>query len=159
MSTGVEIPVQLVWALANTEATIAGDVRIRPQHFFLAILKLADKCLADQLDALDLSQAERVRLLHNARDIRHFLEMKPPEITKLRRSLRQRTRTGRGKREATMLHRSPEARRVFTVATQNALRARRQGLSVLHILEALFATGSVTLDGIGVTLRDQDNGG
>lgn len=159
MSTSIEMPVQLLWAVANGEANIAGDVQIRPHHFFLAILKLGDRVFADQLEALEVSEVERAGLFQNIRDIRCFLELTTQEITTLRRALRQRTCTGRGERVPTMLHRSPESRQVFAVAIRNAQETKCRKLTVLHVLEALFTTHSVTLAQITAVLRDHNGKG
>jgi len=97
MSIAIDVSVQFTWAIANTEAFLAGDSRIRPIHFLLGILKVIDPAFTEQVSGLDLPEEHLVRLKRTAQAARHYLEMSPDDITNFRRRLR---RTVRAKGQA-----------------------------------------------------------
>lgn len=147
MSLHVDTSVQLVWALANTEASCAGDDRIRPVHFFLGVLKLIDPHFQKQLEGVELPEEGRQQLTRDGRNVRQYLEMTSEEVTRLRRSIRRQVRDGKSARkEIEMLHRSEDSRAVFQAAAARVIRAGGAALSVAHLAEALFESGSISLD-------------
>lgn len=147
MSLHVETAVQLVWALANTEANLAGDDRIRPVHFFLGILKVADPQFQRQLEGVELPEEARQQIVQQGKAVRHYLEMSGEEVMRVRRGVRRELREGKSaKKEITMLHRSEEARAVFQFAATKAVEGGCAGLGVGHLAEALFETGNINLD-------------
>lgn len=149
MSLRIDTSVQLVWALANTEANLAGDKLLCPVHFFLGVLKLLDPGFLSQLKNVELTDEEQTRILEMGKQARHFLEMSVDDVTRLRRSLRAKLRTGETcKKEIHMLHRTEESRAVFIAAGKKTIQDGRDGLTLLDLLEALFETGAVSLDGL-----------
>lgn len=149
MSVRTDISVQLVWAIANTEANLAGETHILPAHFFLGILKLSDPCFLKQLNGVAIPEDERRALGCLSKQIRHYLEMSVEEATRLRRSLRDNLRAGKSARkEIRMLHRAENSRSVFRQAVAKVIQAGENTLSALHLAEALFDTGCVSLDSL-----------
>lgn len=147
MSVSIDISGQFVWAIANSESNLAGDERIRPVHLLLGVLKVADEKFPVQVKGVNLSEEETKRLAQAGRQVRQFLEMKSEEITTLRRSIRTDIRQGRKPRsDAQLLHRSDEARQVFAGAAERAAKAGTSGVSIVHLLEALFDTGVVNIE-------------
>lgn len=147
MSLSIDYSVQLVWAIANTEANFACDQNIRPVHFFLAILKFCDSRFPSQIKHIDLTEEARLNIASVGAQIRHYLEMPGDEVTKLRRSLRGTVRgDANAPTELVMLHRSDEARNIFKVAASKAASSDSPHITVLHILEALFETGNIDVE-------------
>jgi len=149
MSVRTDVSVQLVWAIANTEANLAGETHIRPVHFFLGILKLIDPHFLRHLDGVAIPEDERRALGELSKQIRHYLEMPVEEATRLRRSLRGDLREGKSdRREIRMLHRAEESRGVFREAVAKVVQAGGNTLSAIQLAEALFDTGCVSLDSL-----------
>lgn len=147
MSISVHESVQLVWAIANTEANLCGDERIRPIHFFLGILKVADNAFADQLQGVKIPEETATELRKQAGEVRHYLEITPAETTRLRRSVRADLRSGRQPHaEMELLHRSEESRTVFRAAAIQATATGAPELSMLHLTSALFEVGGISFD-------------
>jgi ATP-dependent Clp protease ATP-binding subunit ClpC len=161
MSLSIDTSSQFVWAMANTEANFAHDDRIRPVHFFLGILKFCDVRFPSQIKNVDLSDEERQFLVELGAQTRHYLEMRPEEVTKLRRSMRSQIRTESAPppHELSMLHRSDEARKVFSIAASKAVATNSTRLNALHILEALFESGEVSADGLHKPSQRPDSKG
>jgi len=150
MSLYIEKPVRFVWLIANTEAYLAGEKLIRPLHFFLALLKVADPNFGRQLEGVEISENEQKQLAKNGRDICRFLEMNPEKAKVLRRSIRQEIRLHNRKISGMkFLHRSPESRQLFRVAAQCAVQKGKIALSAPCLLEALFASGLIAFDSAG----------
>lgn len=148
MSVNVGTSAQLVWAIANTEANLAGDNRIRPIHFFLGVLKLIDPHFLKQLQGVELPADEQIQLGQQSLQARHYLEMSVDKVTQLRRSIRAELRVNKGVRaDMRMLHRSNESRTVFQTAAEKAVQSGAS-LSVLHLVASLFETGYVSLDNL-----------
>ncbi|MEI8120433.1 MAG: AAA family ATPase [bacterium] len=149
MSLNADLSIQLVWAIANTEANLSGEKRIRPIHFYLGILKLVDPRFLKQLHGVDIPEEEQRSLGQLSKDVRHYLEMTVDEITKLRRALRSGLREGTPEKvEIHMLHRSDDSRKVFLEAGNKVIQAGGKSLSVLQLAEALFESGAISLDGL-----------
>ena len=88
MSIAIDISVQFAWAIANTEAFLAGDRRIQPIHFLLGILKVVDPSFTKQVSTLEIPEERIARLQGTATAARHYLEMSPDDVTAFRRRLR-----------------------------------------------------------------------
>ena len=147
MSLYIEKPVRFVWLIANTEAYLAGEERIRPLHFFLALLKAADPKLGLQLVASDINQDEQMKLAKDGKDICRYLEMTPSDAKRMRRAIRKQIRpTDVSISGMKFLHRTPESRQLFRVAAQRAAARGETVLSSPCLLESLFATGMIALD-------------
>jgi ATP-dependent Clp protease ATP-binding subunit ClpA len=147
MSIHADTSIQLVWAIANLEANLAGAKDIHPMHFFLGILKVIDPFFLTKLQKVDLTEEQKTALKKVSKDVRHYLEMSVAEVTQLRRSLRQGLRAGHSKpSEVQVLHRSAEARKVFEHATGTKGGKGQSVLTALELLKALFDTGQVPLE-------------
>lgn len=150
MSLYIEKPVRFVWLLANTEAYLAGEVRIRPIHFFLALLKVADPKFGQQITGAEISEEEQKQLAKNGRDVCRYLEMNPSEAKQLRRSIRKQIRpANKSISGMELLHRAPESRQIFRLAAHRAIQKGKITLTSLSLLEALFASGMISLDSAG----------
>ena len=144
MSLHPDTSVQLAWAIANTEANLSGDDRIRPVHFFLAILKLIDPQFIRQLEGVDIPHDDHKRIALQSKQVRQYLEMSADEVTHLRRSIRGQLRSGKDHgTDIRMLHRSDESRNVFRSAAEKVVQAGADQVSILHLAEALFETGNI----------------
>lgn len=149
MSMHADSSVQLAWAIANTEANLAGETHIHPVHLFLGILKVIDPHFLKQLEGVNLPDDERAKLVEISKHVRQYLEMSIEDVTRLRRSLRGDLREGQPAQvEIHMLHRSDESRAVFQAAMQKIAQGGGTSLSVLDLVEALFQTGSINLAGL-----------
>jgi len=147
MSIKADAGVQFAWAIANTEANLAGETRIRPVHFYLGVLKVIDPDFLRQLEGIDLPEGERKELAKIAKQVRQYLELSVQDVTRMRRSLRGDLRNGNSPQtEIHMLHRSDESRAVFQAAAQIANKSGAAKFTALHLVDALFQTGSVSLN-------------
>jgi hypothetical protein len=147
MSIHADTSIQLVWAIANLEANLAGATDIHPMHFFLGILKVIDPPFLTQLQKVDITDEQKNDLKKVSKAIRHYLEMSVAAITKLRRSLRQGIRGSSPKpSEVKILHRSPDARTVFRKAAGDAAGQGQSVVSALDLVKALFDTGQIKLE-------------
>jgi ATP-dependent Clp protease ATP-binding subunit ClpA len=147
VSVSLDTSVQLAWAIANTEANLADDVSIRPVHFLLGVLKLMDPSFASQLDGLDLSEEQRTRLKSLPPRGRQYLEMKPDDITRLRRGIRKKLRQGKqAHSDIRQLHRSSKSRQVFSRLAQAAVHQRQPCVDVMLLLQELVGTDAVDIE-------------
>lgn len=149
MSVHTDVSVQLVWAIANTEANLAGETRIRPVHFFIGILKLIDPHFLKHLEGVEISEDDRGALVELSKQIRQYLEMRAEDAKRLRRSLRGDLREGKSTSgEIHVLHRTEDSRRVFREAVAKVIQAGGNTLSALQLAQALFDSGCVSLDSL-----------
>jgi hypothetical protein len=147
MSIHADRSIQLVWAIANLEANLAGATEIHPMHFFLAILKVIDPPFLAQLQKVDITDEQKDNFKKISKDIRHYLEMSVTDVTKLRRSLRLGLRGGHPKpKEVKSLHRSSDARTVFNKAADNVSGQGHSVVNALDLVKALFDTGQINLE-------------
>jgi ATP-dependent Clp protease ATP-binding subunit ClpA len=152
VSISIDISIQLVWAVANSEAFLAGDQRIRPVHFLLGILKVIDPAFTKQMAALDIPEEQKQRLIQTGAAARHYLEMSPDDITAFRRRLRKKTRA-KAKQPSlqtprTMLHRSEESRALFASLANRGTDSRNHEITVLSLLEELVRSKAVDLESL-----------
>lgn len=152
MSIAIDVSVQFTWAIANTEAFLAGDSRIRPIHFLLGILKVIDPAFTEQVSGLDLPEEHLVRLKRTAQAARHYLEMSPDDITNFRRRLR---RTVRAKGQASsghgqipVLHRSDQSRAIFAALGNRTTQTRQREITALSLLEEFVRSEVVDLEAL-----------
>lgn len=139
---------QLIWAIANMEAVLAGATSIHPVHFLLGILKLMDPGVVKRAADLGLSTEESTKLAQSVANAKHYLELGDKRITRLRRAIRLRARKGRQidpTAELALLHRDDASRKVFAHAIERAENQHRKTISLEHLLESLFETGSISL--------------
>lgn len=147
MSVSLDTSVQLAWAIANTEANLAGDSCIRPVHFLLGILKLMDPAFASQLDGVELSEEQLSHLSSLPSRGRQYLEMKAPDITKLRRGIRKELRRGnKAHTDIRQLHRSRESRQIFSRLAGIALQERHPCIDAMQLMQVIVAAGAVDIE-------------
>lgn len=139
---------QLAWAVANAEANMAGDQRIRPQHLLLGVLKVIDADFIGSVRLPEVSAAERESLPRIAAEVCQYLEMGQEQVKAMRRRMRREVRgSAKPNDENALLHRSDETRAVFEKASEAAAGANAPAISLAHLAEALFAGGHVSIDG------------
>ena len=152
MSIAIDISIQFTWAIANTEAFLAGDRRIRPVHFLLGILKVIDPAFMKQVGELDVPEEHRQRLAKTGANARHYLEMSPDDITVFRRKLRRKTRAGSPRRNQRgplpVLHRSSESRALFGALASRAAASRQREVSAVTLLEELVRSRTIDLEAL-----------
>ena len=150
MSIAIDISIQFAWAIANTEAFLAADRRIRPVHFLLGILKVIDPAFTKQVSTLRIPPEQQESLARTGTAARHYLEMSPEDITSFRRRLRKKIRAKAPSPDHTgplpVLHRSDESRAVFSSLVRHAAGSRHEEVSVLTLLEELVRTESVDIE-------------
>lgn len=64
---------QIAWLIANAEAKNLGAAEILPVHFLLATMKIIDPKFPEQLDALNLTSEDWVKMCKEAQSIRHYI--------------------------------------------------------------------------------------
>lgn len=151
MSIMIDVSVQLAWAIANTEAFLAGSQRIEPIHFFLGILKTIDPSSERQISVLEIPEKHLDRMRKTSLAARQYLEMNPVELTNYRRRIRETLRVGattqKGDGTIPHLHRSDGLRTIFATVASQATVTRQKDITALTLLEELIQSGSVDLDG------------
>jgi len=138
---GIEIDpaVQFTWALANAEACLSGEDRIRPAHFFLAILNIFDDAFRNDAEQMGLPEVGIESLLEFAAHGIANLGSDAEAITAARRKLRETLREHRPARPLCMLHRADESRTLFKNAAARALAGKAAGLEMRHLWMELLA--------------------
>lgn len=150
MSLQIDTSIRFVWAIANAEANYAGDSRIRPLHFFIAILKIPDPKFIRTLQDSEAEDEFGDQISKTGRDICGFLEMDTEALKKLRRDIRHDIfHSSRDRSDIQSLHRSEESRELFHTAAKQAEKQAVGMLTPLHLLEVLFSSGSISLDATG----------
>lgn len=128
---------ELAWNIAAHEAVVARIEQIRPEHFFMALLKLSE--IGDKaLEALVSRESVAVALCEDRDQVRRILRARKISSTIVRRALRQAVERGTYDHGKQVVHRSDASRRVF----QQAVALVPQEEDVLrpsHLLRALLA--------------------
>lgn len=147
MSVHIDPLVRFLWLIANSEANYAGDSRIRPLHFLIALLKLPDDSVIRLLKESKTEDDILQHLKKVGRDICGYLEMDKDRVKILRRRVRKDIHNStKDRSDIQMLHRSEEARELFHSAQKKAESLNCEKLNSLHLLEALFMDGYVSID-------------
>ena len=151
----------VAWHLAALEAGAAAHATIKPGHLFIALCKVCDLPLPDAIGMAD------------EQDLRSRLPLLEAEVEEIRqvfkrtgldpRHFRRRLRTALGTEGESpadgVMHRSPDARRLFDRAEQLCGVSRAQCLRPVHILWALcemeespwgYLAGEMQIDRIGL---------
>jgi len=147
MRVNLDLSIQLVWAIANGEANMAGDTRIRPVHFLLGILKTIDPFFLKQVSShLDIRPQQLRHLGRLSSEAKRYLEMSSDEVTAFRRCLRRELRKEEAARDQiVMLHRSDESRFLFRDLGQRSAREGLRSVTSVHLLEELARTDGFDL--------------
>jgi hypothetical protein len=131
---GINESVQLVWAMANSEAWLAGSARIEPVHFLLASLTIIDGLFDDPAEALDFNQESISSVFKIASECRSKMKMTDDEITSARRGIRKTLRKQReGAHDLGLLHRTAESRFMFQRAGRRARKLGASELTLFHL--------------------------
>ena len=131
---GINESVQLVWAMANSEAWLAGSARIEPVHFLLASLMIIDGLFNDAAEALDFTQESISSVFKIASECRSKMKMTDYEITSARRGIRKTLRQQReGAHDLGLLHRTAESRFMFQRAGRRARNVGAPELTLFHL--------------------------
>lgn len=150
MEMRVDATLQLAWALANAEANLASSDLIEPIHFFLAALKIADPDIASSLQGVELAEEDQSALNDCSNHIRSYLELSSARAKNIRRSIRTRLRGKKAPQGAmTVLHRSSDARKLFSKAVQLAAEGCMTEVGVMHLVQALFELKFVDISDLG----------
>lgn len=152
MSIALDFSVQFTWAIANTEAFLAGDSQIRPIHFFLGILKVIDPAFTQQVSDLDVPEEHLLRLNRTAQAARHYLEMAPDEITifrrRLRRTVRAKDHVSADNKQIPILSRSDQSRAIFDSLSNRKTTTRQSEITALSLLEELVRSEVIDLEAL-----------
>jgi ATP-dependent Clp protease ATP-binding subunit ClpC len=128
----------LTWALASSEACLAGSPRIEPIHFLVAILKIVDDAYQRDVEELNLDP----EIIHSLGDAvsqaRAALCVSDEEVTEARRGLRGALMDGVSPIPVRRLHRSKASRVLFARAAMRAVEESSAELTVLHLLQELL---------------------
>ncbi len=81
--------VQLVWAIANVEACLAGENQIGTVHLLLGTLKVIDDAFLEEIHRLGLSSEIEQDLRESVNKCREIVQMKGRRITVARRAVRK----------------------------------------------------------------------
>jgi hypothetical protein len=135
---GINDSVQLVWAMANGEAFLAGSTKIEPIHFLLASLLIIDGLFEDAAHALDFTQDSIRSIFNIAAECRSRMKMTDDEITFARRRISKTLRQREGMQDLKMLHRAPESRFMFQRAGRRAQNDGASELTLLYILTEIL---------------------
>jgi hypothetical protein len=73
--------VQLVWAIANVEACLAGENQIGTVHLLLGTLKVIDDAFLEEIHRLGLSSEIEQDLRESVNKCREIVQMKGRRIT------------------------------------------------------------------------------
>ena len=139
---------KLCWLIANAEAKHLGATEILPIHFLLAVMKIIDPKLPDQLDGLNVSSEEWASMCKEAQSIRHYIDVIPDRVTQKRRRLRNRLASQRVNRPIDaegMLHRSAKLKKAFSDA---CMFSEGDTLMLKTLVESLFELELLSLDDI-----------
>ena len=149
MKLHIDISAQLVWSIANIEASVAGYSNIHPIHFFLGILKFIDPHFYKRLHAFGISDGERDDFERISKQIVQYLEMQHADVVRLRRSIRGKLKSKkRAHIDYRLLHRSEDSRNVFELAKKKAIEAGETAFSAIHLTEALFESECINIESI-----------
>ena len=130
--------VELAWQIANTEACLAGSLRIEPVHFLLAALKIADDVIDGAAPNLSATPEAQPSTRQIAAECRQLLGLADAELTAARRALRRQLREQGTPRPVRRLHRTDQARELFESAISRMLERGDRALTLLHLLEQLL---------------------
>jgi ATP-dependent Clp protease ATP-binding subunit ClpA len=119
---------------------MAGEAEISPVHFLLGVLKVVDPGFIRSLAELDVPDEAVREIKAQSRESLKLIGKSSLWVMQTRRSLRERCRKNGGQEtKPAMLHRSATSRELFRRATDEALAAREDSLTLVHLLSALLA--------------------
>jgi ATP-dependent Clp protease ATP-binding subunit ClpA len=129
--------IELIWQLAGQEAIAAEFREIEPEHFLMALLKLAETSVAE-IERLETGPETMRALMADIIALRRELGARQMDAGAVRRELRKTLGPGGCPYEGGQIHRTPAARECFDRALQAAAGAGSDTLTGLHLLRAMF---------------------
>lgn len=137
--------VVMLWALAGAEARAGRHENIEPAHLMLGLCKLCDLPL-DQVLPADLPGVEDAvaALETEVEQVRSVFRSVGLDVTTFRRRLRGVLGIGEGALASQVIHRSPEARRIFKRAAELSS-ASGEEPRASHVLGALLVRDAALL--------------
>lgn len=128
---------KIVWQIAEIEARALGSRTIEPSHFLLGALKVVDLDFPNQLEELNLATDEWKSMCKDAVKVRHYLDVIPDKIGKVRRRLRHRLRrTANSPLSAkTKIHRSRKSCAAFFDAH---CQLQNDTITLLQLMRSMF---------------------
>ena len=132
--------------IAESEAQAGRFASILPEHFWMALCKLAE--LPERLVRMVIRDgAEEVAAVQNEiKALRVLFAARRIETTTLRRKLR--AAIGRGPGSTEDLHRSPESRELFRNAARLAAGDGKTPVGILHLARAILKSPPPSLAGL-----------
>jgi ATP-dependent Clp protease ATP-binding subunit ClpA len=131
----------LIWKMAAREMAAGRFSEIEPEHYCMALLKLADMPWTSIAAAAEGEDAAR-GIASDCESLRETMRKCGIESTRARRALRSRLGRGGELAQPAKVHRSPASRALFESAAMLASRSGREALEPLHLLTALFESPS-----------------
>jgi len=160
----VSASIELVWQLACREAIAGRQESIAPEHFCMALLKLAE--LSSEQFARMSPNGDRIagELTRDAEAIRNTLEGGGLSSRQARRQLRKAVGKGEVAYDGGQMHRSDSSRVLFDDAARLADESGSATLTPEHLFSALTAKPTrligeiVLVDGKGLPVAGQQPG-
>ena len=135
----VSASIELLWQLACREAIAGRFAAIEPEHFCMALMKLAELPVA-QIEKLSPNGGRVAEeLVHDAQALRKALSGLGVDSTQGRRKLRATLGKGDAAYDGGEMHRSERSRALFDEAARLADEAGSEALTPSHLLAAIAA--------------------
>ena len=134
----VSTSMAVVWQIAGQESVHTQYGEIQPEHFFIAILKLADLPVPDMAHVAPGNEAVQ-NLAADVNAVKEVLGKHQIKATEARRAMRSLLGNGGQPHSGGALHRSAESRRLFEDAARRCMAEQDGSLSPAHVLQALLA--------------------
>jgi len=135
----VAASLELVWQLAAREAKALDWETIEPEHFGMALTKLAEVPVQDVERIVSGAEAAK-ELARDVKAVRDLLQEKNIDGQRARRTIRAKLGKGNAAGGDGRMHRSDASRSLFNTAAKLADEGDGDTLTPAHLLEALLAT-------------------
>lgn len=133
----VDLPLRVVWGMANDEANGLGGPSIEPIHLLLAALKFADEVVPPWLDEGHLGPDEAAALRTGLEEMHARIGPGREKLTMVRRRLRAALPSQPALPAPPLLHRSKQSRELFEIAETRACGTGRRLLRLIDLFECL----------------------
>jgi ATP-dependent Clp protease ATP-binding subunit ClpA len=152
----VSVSIELVWQLAGHEAIAREFKEIEPEHFLMALLKLAELPIAE-VEKLGAGAEAVQALTADVQGVGADLDARGIDSKAVRRAIRAALGKGDHKYEGGTMHRAQATREYFNKAARLASETGGDVLTGRHILAALLAepTPVVTKALAGCPVREK----
>jgi ATP-dependent Clp protease ATP-binding subunit ClpA len=133
----VSASLELVWQIAGQEAKASRFGAIEPEHFCMAVMKLAELPVQDAEKIAGGAEAAR-DLARDVAAVRDALGVKNIDGKQTRRAIRAKLGKGNAAPDDGRMHRSDASRALFDAAAKLADEGDGDTLTPAHLLEALL---------------------